>query len=141
VIDDAARRHAVQCPDQHAKGAPVPGAAVVARQELERSRPRELRCAAEPTPCRVEGRLEVADAGPDRAGVRRVTRNVALGRTPLVRDLIAAKELVVPFQRSADPARAYFVIVAPGAAARSEVGAFVAWLRREAAVEDAKPSG
>jgi LysR family glycine cleavage system transcriptional activator len=66
---------------------------------------------------------------------------VALGRTPLVRDLIAAKELVVPFQRSADPARAYFVIVAPGAAARSEVGAFVAWLRREAAVEDAKPSG
>jgi len=64
---------------------------------------------------------------------------VALGRTPLVRDLIAAGELVVPFKRSADPARAYFVIVAPGGAARSEVSAFVAWLRSEAAEENAKP--
>jgi len=64
---------------------------------------------------------------------------IALGRTPLVRDLIAAKELVVPFERSADPARAYFVIVAPGAAARSEVGAFVAWLRETAAAEEARP--
>jgi len=63
---------------------------------------------------------------------------VALGRTPLVRDLISAGELVAPFQRSADPARAYFVIVAPGAAPRSEVGAFVDWLRREAASEEAK---
>lgn len=65
---------------------------------------------------------------------------VALGRTPLVRDLIAAKELVVPFERTADPARAYFVIVAPGAAARSEVAAFVSWLRAQAAAEDVKPS-
>ena len=63
---------------------------------------------------------------------------VALGRTPLVRDLIAAGDLVVPFERSADPARAYFVIVAPGASARSEVSAFVSWLRREAADEDAR---
>jgi hypothetical protein len=46
----------------------------------------------------------------------------------------------VPFQRSADPARAYFVVTAPGAAARSEVSAFVSWLRGEAAAEDARPS-
>ena len=64
---------------------------------------------------------------------------VALGRTPLVRDLIAAGDLVAPFQRSADPARAYFVIVEPAAAARSEVGAFVDWLRTEAAAEDSRP--
>jgi len=65
---------------------------------------------------------------------------VALGRTPLVRDLISAGDLVVPFERSADPARAYFVIVAPGAGARSEVSAFVSWLRGEAAAEDARRS-
>jgi LysR family glycine cleavage system transcriptional activator len=65
---------------------------------------------------------------------------VALGRTPLVRDLIAAGDLVVPFERSADPARAYFVIVVPAAAARSEVRAFVDWLRGEAAAEDARAS-
>jgi len=35
---------------------------------------------------------------------------VALGRTPLVKDLLASGELVAPFRSSADPARAYFVI-------------------------------
>src|SRR5207302_4388872 len=33
---------------------------------------------------------------------------VALGRSPLLKDLLAAKELVAPFKSSADPARAYF---------------------------------
>ena len=57
---------------------------------------------------------------------------VALGRSPLVRDLIAARELVAPFKSEADPARAYFVIVARQASERPEVGEFVAWLKREA---------
>ena len=58
---------------------------------------------------------------------------VALGRTPLVKDLMAAGELVAPFKNSADPARAYFAIVSRNAAERPEVRAFVAWLKAEAA--------
>jgi DNA-binding transcriptional LysR family regulator len=60
---------------------------------------------------------------------------VALGRTPLVRDLLASKELVAPFKSSADPARAYFAIVSRRAAGRPEVRDFVAWLRETAAKE------
>jgi len=58
---------------------------------------------------------------------------VALGRSPLVKDLIADGELVAPFKSQADPARAYFAIVAKNAAARPEVAAFVEWLKTEAA--------
>ena len=60
---------------------------------------------------------------------------VALGRTPLVRDLLASKELVAPFRSSADPARAYFAIVSKRAAGRPEVAAFVEWLKEAAATE------
>src|SRR5687767_9156867 len=58
---------------------------------------------------------------------------VALGRSPLVKDLIAAGELVAPFKSQADPARAYFAIVSKNAAARPEVAAFLEWLKAEAA--------
>lgn len=61
---------------------------------------------------------------------------VALGRSPLVREALASRELVAPFKRSADPARAYFAIIAPNAAARPEVADFLAWLRSEAAAEE-----
>jgi LysR family glycine cleavage system transcriptional activator len=57
---------------------------------------------------------------------------VALGRSPLVQNLIKARELVAPFKSMADPARAYFVIVSRDAAQRPEVGEFVAWLKKEA---------
>lgn len=57
---------------------------------------------------------------------------VALGRSPLVRKLIASGELVVPFKRSADPARGYFIIVSKASASRPEVAGFVAWLKEEA---------
>jgi DNA-binding transcriptional LysR family regulator len=60
---------------------------------------------------------------------------VALGRSPLVKDLIDSKQLVAPFKSMADPARAYFVIVAKDAAQRPEVSAFVEWLKAEAATE------
>jgi DNA-binding transcriptional LysR family regulator len=63
---------------------------------------------------------------------------VALGRSPLVREAIAAGELLAPFKRSADPARAYFAVLASGAAEKPEVNAFVAWLRREAAAEESR---
>ena len=58
---------------------------------------------------------------------------VALGRTPLVKDLIADGQLVAPFKSQADPARAYFAILSRSAENRPEVGEFVAWLREEAA--------
>ena len=62
---------------------------------------------------------------------------VALGRTPLVKDLLASGELVAPFRSSADPARAYFVIVSKNSAGRAEVAGFVAWLR-EVAKQDSR---
>jgi len=58
---------------------------------------------------------------------------VALGRSPLVKDLLAAGDLVAPFKSQADPARAYFAIVSRSAESRPEVGAFVSWLKAEAA--------
>jgi LysR family glycine cleavage system transcriptional activator len=58
---------------------------------------------------------------------------VALGRTPLVKDLLASRELVAPFKTSADPARAYFVIVSSTVAERAEARGFVEWLKEEAA--------
>jgi len=60
---------------------------------------------------------------------------VALGRSPLVKDLIDAKQLTAPFKSMADPARAYFVIVSRDAAQRPEVLDFVSWLKAEAARE------
>ena len=60
---------------------------------------------------------------------------VALGRSPLVRKAIAAGDLVAPFKRSADPARAYYAIVSKNSGGRPEVAAFVAWLREEAKKE------
>src|SRR5262245_11540993 len=57
---------------------------------------------------------------------------VALGRSPLVKNLLDSGELVAPFKSHADPARAYFAVVAKSAADRPEVKAFVEWLRGEA---------
>src|SRR3954470_7079874 len=50
---------------------------------------------------------------------------VALGRSPLVKDLLGSGELIAPFKSSADPARAYFAVTSQTAAARPEVADFV----------------
>jgi len=60
---------------------------------------------------------------------------VALGRTPLVQGAIESGELVEPFERRADPARAYFAIMSTSSGGRSEVADFVAWLQNEAKKE------
>jgi len=57
---------------------------------------------------------------------------VALGRSPLLKDLIAAKELVAPFKSSADPARAYFAMLSKNAMGRPDAVDFVEWLKEEA---------
>ena len=58
---------------------------------------------------------------------------VALGRSPLVKDLLASGELVAPFKSQADPARGYYAVVSKHATDRPEVAAFVEWLKLEAA--------
>ena len=52
---------------------------------------------------------------------------VALGRSPLVKNLLDSGELVAPFKSQADPARGYFAIVSKNAEGRPEVAAFVTW--------------
>ena len=60
---------------------------------------------------------------------------IALGRSPLVRKAIASGELVAPFKRTADPARAYYAILSIHAEGRPAVKDFVAWLKEEAIKE------
>jgi DNA-binding transcriptional LysR family regulator len=60
---------------------------------------------------------------------------VALGRSPLVRKMLTSGELVAPFKRTADPARAYYAVVSKSSAGRPEVADFVNWLREEAKKE------
>jgi DNA-binding transcriptional LysR family regulator len=62
---------------------------------------------------------------------------VALGRSPLVKDLLASRDLVAPFKSEADPARAYFAITSRNAAGRKEVVEFIDWLKAVAAREEA----
>jgi LysR family glycine cleavage system transcriptional activator len=59
-------------------------------------------------------------------------QGVAIGRVPLVDELLRTKELVAPFGRkNAGPAesRAYYLVVAPHVADRPAPRAFVAWLQ------------
>lgn len=60
-------------------------------------------------------------------------QGVALGRSPLIRALLAAGSLVAPFKRAAESTRAYFAIPSSAAAARPEAIDFLGWLRAEAA--------
>jgi DNA-binding transcriptional LysR family regulator len=62
-------------------------------------------------------------------------QGVALGRSPLVRRLLAEGSLVAPFKRVAESTRAYFAVVSRAAAERAQARAFLAWLKREAAEE------
>ena len=66
---------------------------------------------------------------------------VALGRSPLVKDLLASRDLVAPFKSEADPARAYFAIASPNASARKEVVEFIDWLKDLAAREERETKG
>jgi DNA-binding transcriptional LysR family regulator len=65
-------------------------------------------------------------------------QGVALGRVPLVDQLLRAKELVAPFGRTrttAAESRAYYVVTEARAAGRPEAAAFVAWLQSVVAAE------
>ena len=62
-------------------------------------------------------------------------QGVALGRTPLVKQLLKQGALVTPFDRRTATSRAYYVITAAGAAERAAVRNFIAWLEEVAARE------
>jgi LysR family glycine cleavage system transcriptional activator len=69
-------------------------------------------------------------------------QGVALGRIPLISELLRDGRLIAPFPKRYDSPRGYFVVRAPHAADRPDVGAFAAWLQREAAAQshaDASP--
>jgi LysR family transcriptional regulator, glycine cleavage system transcriptional activator len=62
-------------------------------------------------------------------------QGVALGRIPLIAELLRDGRLVAPFPKRYDSPRSYFVINAPHARDRPEVAPFVAWLLGEAATQ------
>jgi DNA-binding transcriptional LysR family regulator len=55
-------------------------------------------------------------------------QGVALGRLPLVQDLLQDGSLVAPFGQSFPSARAYWLVRSPGAAGRVQVAQFADWL-------------
>src|SRR5262245_12682929 len=59
-------------------------------------------------------------------------QGVALGRQPLVNDLIASGVLAAPFKNPVVGSRAYFLIEAPMARGKIQVRQFAAWLLDEA---------
>jgi len=62
-------------------------------------------------------------------------QGVALGRSPLVRQLLRQGKLVAPFGERAASSRAYFAFTAAGADKRASVRQFLSWLT-EAAAQD-----
>ncbi len=66
-------------------------------------------------------------------------QGVALGRVPLISELLRDGRLIAPFPKRYDSPRSYFVLQAPHAssanAERPDVAAFAAWLLQEAAAQ------
>jgi len=59
-------------------------------------------------------------------------QGIALGRSPLVHDLLHDGSLVVPLLARAGTDRGYWVVQAASARGRPEVGQFVQWIAAEA---------
>jgi DNA-binding transcriptional LysR family regulator len=64
-------------------------------------------------------------------------QGVAIATGPLVKQLIRAGRLVAPLKQRAASSRAYYLVVAPQAAQRPEVEAFVQWLLAQAKEDEA----
>jgi DNA-binding transcriptional LysR family regulator len=63
------------------------------------------------------------------------SQGVALGRSPLVQDLLHDGSLIVPLLARAGTERGYWVVQAASARGRPEVGRFVQWITAEAQVQ------
>jgi LysR family glycine cleavage system transcriptional activator len=59
-------------------------------------------------------------------------QGVALGRQPLVNDLLQSGALMAPFRKAVVGSRAYFIVESEHGAAKPHVGQFAAWLLEEA---------
>ncbi|HET9820319.1 MAG TPA: LysR substrate-binding domain-containing protein [Burkholderiaceae bacterium] len=59
-------------------------------------------------------------------------QGIAMGRRPLVDDLVKKRQLVAPFGDSRSTQRSYVLVVDPAAGARPAVRAFAAWLLAQA---------
>jgi len=70
-------------------------------------------------------------------------QGVALGRMPLMKDLIESGQLTTPFKpdgyASAAEDRAYWLILSSLAAGRQDAGTFVLWMKEQAAKSMARP--
>jgi DNA-binding transcriptional LysR family regulator len=58
-------------------------------------------------------------------------QGVALGRLPLVRQMLKDGRLVAPFRKTVASSRGYYLLRSERSATKPEVGAFVAWLLEE----------
>jgi LysR family glycine cleavage system transcriptional activator len=68
-------------------------------------------------------------------------QGVALGRVPLIAEHLRDGRLIAPFAKRYESARGYYALVAPHAAERVDVSAFVGWLVDEAHRETEPISG
>ncbi len=64
-----------------------------------------------------------------------IGQGVALGRQPLINELIRAGSLVAPFDNTVVASRGYVVLTSTAAAGKPHVQAFCAWLLEEAALD------
>jgi len=65
-------------------------------------------------------------------------QGVALGTSPLVRQLIRQRRLIAPLEKKFESSRAYYLVISAEAAGRPEVSEFAAWLVRQAKQERRK---
>lgn len=68
-------------------------------------------------------------------------QGIALGTTPLVRQLIKQGRLIAPLAGKFDSSRAYYLLTSLTAAERPDVKEFAAWLLRQAKLEQKSPTG
>jgi LysR family transcriptional regulator, glycine cleavage system transcriptional activator len=66
-------------------------------------------------------------------------QGVALGRMPLMRDLMRSGKLVTPFERTIASPRCYYLLRSQRSAGNPDVEVFEKWVRREAAQSAAAP--
>ncbi len=59
-------------------------------------------------------------------------QGVALGRSPLLKQLLRERKLVAPFRKAVASPRSYYLVQSAGAARKPEAQDFAAWLRDEA---------
>ena len=59
-------------------------------------------------------------------------QGVALGRSPLLQQMLRTRQLVAPFKKTVASPRSYYLVRSATAARKPEVEAFAAWVREEA---------